>query len=267
MSAEHAELLPRYKHLREVAFQLNNRLVKTLPKSVLDEGGKKLGILKKNVLVLDTEDEVAVLADYCIHDVRRQGLNAVERYLAESPPPPDSDERVLLQAMRQARYSLFVVEAVERGVGVHVHDLLRDEPLFLVDVGFSQTAPIGAVLAARVVAHEGMVQTTGAGLPLGVLSPEKRTQFLEVLRKVFPHTDFRNLSPEQASEMSAKIIRMCRECGAAEHIVYQEPEHWSAVSRGSAPSLPPPPARRVGRNDRCPCGSGKKFKHCCGGRR
>lgn len=21
--------------------------------------------------------------------------------------------------------------------------------------------------------------------------------------------------------------------------------------------------KRVGRNDRCPCGSGKKFKHCC----
>jgi len=24
------------------------------------------------------------------------------------------------------------------------------------------------------------------------------------------------------------------------------------------------PAPKVGRNDRCPCGSGKKFKHCCG---
>jgi preprotein translocase subunit SecA len=23
-------------------------------------------------------------------------------------------------------------------------------------------------------------------------------------------------------------------------------------------------AERVGRNDPCPCGSGKKYKHCCG---
>ncbi|MBR2151422.1 MAG: SEC-C domain-containing protein [Prevotella sp.] len=22
--------------------------------------------------------------------------------------------------------------------------------------------------------------------------------------------------------------------------------------------------KKVGRNDLCPCGSGKKFKHCCG---
>ena len=22
--------------------------------------------------------------------------------------------------------------------------------------------------------------------------------------------------------------------------------------------------QKVGRNDKCPCGSGKKYKHCCG---
>jgi uncharacterized protein len=27
---------------------------------------------------------------------------------------------------------------------------------------------------------------------------------------------------------------------------------------------PPPAARKVGRNDPCPCGSGKKYKRCCG---
>ena len=34
----------------------------------------------------------------------------------------------------------------------------------------------------------------------------------------------------------------------------------------AAPSLPPPYSKKiVGRNDPCPCGSGKKFKKCCGG--
>src|SRR5437764_3440116 len=167
--AQHAAILARYKHLRQAGLELNNRLVKTLPRSVLDEGGKKLGILKKNVLVLDTEDEIAVLMDYCIYDIRRQGINAVERYLAESPPPADSDEMVILQAMRQARYSLFMVEATAPGVGVHVRDLLRDEPLFLVDVGFSASGAPGYVLAARIMAPEGITETTGAALPFGVL--------------------------------------------------------------------------------------------------
>src|SRR5439155_8740576 len=109
----HAELLPRYKHLRRVGLELNNRLVKTVTRSILDEGGKKLGILKRDVLTLDTEDEIAVLMDYCIHDVRRRGVNAVERYLATAPAAPESDEMVLLQALRQARYSLFAVESAE----------------------------------------------------------------------------------------------------------------------------------------------------------
>ena len=33
----------------------------------------------------------------------------------------------------------------------------------------------------------------------------------------------------------------------------------------SLPSIPPPPQYPgVGRNDPCPCGSGRKFKKCCG---
>lgn len=30
------------------------------------------------------------------------------------------------------------------------------------------------------------------------------------------------------------------------------------------PDAPFPPTKRIGRNDPCPCGSGKKYKHCCG---
>ncbi len=39
----------------------------------------------------------------------------------------------------------------------------------------------------------------------------------------------------------------------------------SQSSMGSSPAKPAsPPAGKVGRNDPCPCGSGKKYKHCCG---
>jgi predicted aspartyl protease len=35
-------------------------------------------------------------------------------------------------------------------------------------------------------------------------------------------------------------------------------------SRKAKEPLPPRALRKVGRNDPCPCGSGKKYKHCCG---
>jgi len=36
---------------------------------------------------------------------------------------------------------------------------------------------------------------------------------------------------------------------------------------GAMPEKPSPIGMHVGRNDLCPCGSGKKYKRCCGGRR
>ena len=42
--------------------------------------------------------------------------------------------------MTAAYYSLFLITEVERGVGVSVQDLLRDETGFVVDVGFGTTA-------------------------------------------------------------------------------------------------------------------------------
>jgi SEC-C motif len=205
-----------------------------------------------------------VLMDFCIYDVRRQGTNAVERYLAESPPASNSDEMVLLQAMREARFSLLAVEALEPGVGARVRDLLRDEELFLVDVGFSHTAPLGMVLAARIMAPEGIHMTTGAALPVGVLSAEDRFGFLQGIVAAFKDADFRHLTPTEASEVAANTIRTCLQLGAAAHIEYTEPRPRRRGSRVSAAS---PPVRRVGRNEPCPCGSGKKFRKCCGARR
>ena len=212
-------------------------------------------------LVLDTEDEIAVLMDYCLHDVRRHGVNAVEEYIGKFPSAPESDESILLQALRLSRHSLFAVEATEPGVGVHVRDLLRDEPLFLVDVGFSQSASVGMVLATRVTAPEGICMTTGAALPVGVLSPTKRAQFLDALRTTDKGMDFGKLSPDVKGELAATTIRTCLQKGAAKKIAYLEPDEANRPGRHAPQSLPP--VRPIGRNDSCPCGSGKKFKRCC----
>jgi hypothetical protein len=264
--SEHAAKLARYKHLRQVGLQLNNHLMQSLSKDILDEGGKDLGILKGKTLVLDTQDEIAVLADHCIYDVRRKGGNGIERYLAATPPPPDSDEMVLLQAMRAARFSLIRVEGTEPGVGLHVRDLLRDETLFLMDVAFSQSAPVGLVMAARIMAPEGMYQTTGAALPLGVLAGKELNDFKQGIGALLPFKDYHNLSPEQESKLATLLLRNCLKMGAAEHVQYRDPGPQREQSWASAPG---PASRRghVGRNDRCPCGSGKKFKNCCGSHR
>jgi len=51
-------------------------------------------------------------------------------------------------------------------------------------------------------------------------------------------------------------LEICPDCGSLQ---LREPNEWVCPS---TPSVSPHP--RVGRNDPCPCGSGKKFKKCCG---
>ena len=51
------------------------------------------------------------------------------------------------------------------------------------------------------------------------------------------------------------------------NVTYTTPtrtEHWTRDRRRTSKPAPRAAAARVGRNDPCPCGSGKKYKHCHG---
>ena len=127
---------------------------------------------------------------------------------------------VLLKANCEARFSLFAVEAVEPGVGVQVRDLLRGDSQFIVDVGYSQSAAIGAFLAARIMAPEGICMTTGAALPIGLLPEVDRAAFVRLLVATSQAADLRHLWPQEASDLATRVIRHCLEHGAAEKIRY-----------------------------------------------
>ena len=170
-----------------------------------------------------------------------------------SPPDPESDEMTCLRAMQHAIYSLFVVESVERGLGATVRDLLSDEISLVVDMGIGKSAQPGMVFASRLLLQDGFSMATGAVLPVGVLpAGQQEAVTKELLAAVVPGDDG-YFDP-------APLIHMCLSRGYSSDIEYQDPtgevagqQQFSGSSRSS----------RVGRNERCPCGSGKKFKKCC----
>jgi hypothetical protein len=251
--ANRDEIVSWYKRLRAVGLNLNSKLVKRLNKDVLDEGGKKLGFLRKGVFVFDSEDESSVLMDYCLYDVRRNGRNTIEQYLLDSPPAPESDEMVCLRSMQQAVYSLFIVESVIRGFGVTVRDLLSNKSVVIVDFGFGRTAQSGLVFASRLLFHEGFAMTSGAALPVGVLPEGERRAMIAMLSGV--------VTPDQDGRFDpAPLIRTCLERGCSSHVQYQEPTERPARHR---PEPGRPRSPQPSRNAPCPCGSGKKFKNCC----
>ena len=110
-TADRAGIVARYKHLRAVGQTLSHKLVQRLSKDVLHEGGRKLGLLKKDILVFDSEDETAILMDYCIYDVRRQGRN-------------DSELR---KALVQSAGTIHVLAAVARSSRIVASSVVRSD--------------------------------------------------------------------------------------------------------------------------------------------
>lgn len=258
---KYADVLAAYQRLRQIRFDLNNTLVGTLGKRAIDEGGRTLGLLQGGTLVFESEEEMPALMDYCIHNYRSGGRNAVQKYLAESPPPPNSEEMAVLKAMLNAYYSLFQILDVERGVGVTVLDLLRGDTAFLADIGFGNTARKDMILAARVIPMEGFLMTSGASLPV---TPPAMGQIKAELERTFaPGTDFTRLRPQQDAALAALVIHSCLASGMASRFTYELPGQEPSRRKltGVVPERP-----RANRNDPCPCGSGKKFKSCCGRR-
>ena len=253
---QYSELVNRYKQFRKINRKFNNILPRQLSKQAIEKCGQKLGVIKGNTLVLQDMDEVAVLMDYCIYDYCENGLNAVSRYMADSPPASNSDEYVVLKAMAESFYTLVQVEHVLPGVGVRADDLLGDKQFLIIDLGFSETAIEGIVLATRLLPFADFTMTSGA--PLAV-DPETLSEILDVTLQQFGAEDgeYINIDMQQKPDLTAAIIRLCLKNESSVHTKYRDVE-TEAVT---------PPLRsetRIGRNEPCPCGSGKKYKRCCG---
>ncbi len=70
----------------------------------------------------------------------------------------------------------------------------------------------------------------------------------------------------QSEERSKEIQVLCAEKGwaCAVTVDKDQPEDTTQLDRLLNPPKPVVASAKVGRNDPCPCGSGKKYKQCCG---
>ncbi len=247
-------ILCDYQELRRKSVAVNTRLVESLNKDDIGAAAAALGILHGKHIDLETEDELSVVMDYAIHNLFHDGRNAVDRLLENNLFAEDSPEFRLLEAMQKSHFTLFDVTLPIPGFGVRGLDGPAKTPITIVDVGFSTTAEPGLVLATRLFSPgEGWWMTTGAALPLSDKAVDR------MLREFNSHLRKTGQEPP-APERERIIRRACIAAGASHRISYADP--------GQASARPIAPVRRdsakVGRNDPCPCGSGRKFKKCCG---
>ncbi len=261
VATDRGRILERYKAVRVASKALHSRLLEMLSKAIMERAARDLGMWHRKTIVLESESEMDILADHAIYDCLTDGRNAVDRYAAEHTLAVGGEEEAALNASLRAYYSVFHVREIEPGAGVVVEDLFRREEHFLADIALSETAVKGLVLATRVLPMDGFIMTAGASLPVG---PDAGEEILAALDEagLWPET-VRDLGREEAAKMAGKIVAICLRERAAENVGYEEVGESEGEYEGDV-TEPIHAGPRVGRNDPCPCGSGKKFKKCCG---
>ena len=248
----------RYTRLRKVSQTLNHKMMDTLPKDAIHTIGKRLGIMRKHTLILDSEDELSVLMDCCLYDLIKGGKNAVQWYAEWHPPAVNTDEYEILQGCLAASYRLVMPKSRVEGAGIQVVDLLTGEELFIMDFGMSQS-PLNVAYGTRTIPLGEFWMTGGAGLPAGRLALEEAVQSL-IGAGLLRDSGFTD--PHRAA---LTIVKTLLKHGAAEHVLYQDPvDQTSPGIRRAAPHRQPRPASEPSRNSPCICGSGKRYKRCCG---
>jgi len=254
---KNSQLVDRYKELRKIIVELqNDALLKYVSKKALDVCGKKLRVMQNNTLILDDMDQIDLIVEYCIYYYLECWLNAVSRYMADSQLDPDSEKYTVVKAMSESFYTLVQVDDILPGVGARVNDLMGDRQFLLVDMGLGRTAAKGMVIATRLLPFEDFVTTSGAALPVDQETLEEIFDFA-VQHYGTEDGEYIEVDIRQKADLTAAIIRMCLEANASDHVKYEDVENEPITS-------PIHRETRVGRNDPCPCGSGKKYKRCCG---
>lgn len=256
-------ILEEYQGIRDVRARLQTKLVAEAIEGML-EAARCFGMVRGKTLILDSEDDLAFLGDQCIYGQLEGGKTRVERHYEGRLPAEGTLERQTIEGMLRARFAVLEVEDIDPGLGLVARDLLRGERLLVVDVGLSLTGHVGGVLGSRVLDYGTYVTATGAALPLG--PPTLAAVRREVLRRFGKELEALGvLDKESDAALALLILRTALARGANRQIATMGPggELTLPSLSPAAPLLRASP--KVGRNERCPCGSGKKFKKCCGG--
>jgi hypothetical protein len=266
-------ILSQYWNRREAGRNLFSKVMSHVPTDDLRQSASALGMFVRGTFVFDSEHEMAVVQDYLFHSLRREGETAVER-LQRSPAWVLADaERAVLESSVQVRLGLLLVDGIIREFGVEVTDLVTGWQGVLVDVNFSHTAQPGMLLVSHIVPliGTGCWMSTGAMLPLsGTDAIQDIYEYLKRLSR--KERDFHTMSPERRMQMETFIIRTCLKNPGGHAIAYagRNDDPAEIIAAHERESLQSPSLvrrsglRKIGRNEPCPCGSGEKYKRCCG---
>jgi hypothetical protein len=211
------EILEHYRHLRGIGTRHHSAALARLAGPTLLEQAKHLGLAHGRALVAESEAEMTLIFDLAVHTARPGRSRAIDRYAKATALSPGSDEANALEAIRQAEFSLWRIEAHHQTAGLVVKDVLRNKETWLVDESLTVSAEPGLTFAARLCWPAAFAMTCGVVVPVDAELVED-TLFDNMT--LLHHTDLTQLADDP--RFAAAIYRSALNAGIMDHVMFRE---------------------------------------------
>ena len=179
-----SEILARYRHLRRIGKEQHQAVLDVIAPNVVLDWAKRLGLTWGRTVLLESELELVLAEDLAIYLPRPGRSLPLDRYARAARLAPGSDEAIVLEAMRRARFSLWRVERRHETMGLVLRDLLRGEDIWLADEALERSARPGLAMAARLLQPEASAMTARIAVPVTPDLLEKVFARAPALRRV-----------------------------------------------------------------------------------
>jgi hypothetical protein len=160
------DVLCRYRHLRAIGRRHHRAAMKFLARPVVTEHARHLGLIAGQTLAASSEEELTLMFDLAIYAAREGRSRAIDRYAKATQLPPGSDDRLMLEAMCRARFSIWRIAGRHDTCGLVVNDLLRRAETWLVDEGLEASGVTGMCFASRLCEADQFAITSGVIVPV-----------------------------------------------------------------------------------------------------
>ncbi len=208
-------ILGRYRDLRAIGTRHHSAALAFVSRQAILEHAKRLGLAEGRMLVAESEEEMTLVFDLALYAAKEARSRALDRYARAARLPPGSNEALMLDAMRHARFSVWRIERRHDTVGLVITDLLREAEGWLVDERLEASAPEGMAFAGRVCNPDRFAMTCG------VIVPVTRDLIEEVTLDTLA---WRRGDPQQVAEdprFAVAIYRAAIDGGLMNHVAYE----------------------------------------------
>jgi len=160
------ETLTRYRRLRKISNEHHHAVLNIIAPDVLLDWAKRLGLTQGRRVVIENEHELTLAQDLATYLPRLGGSPPLDRYARAARFAPGSDEAIVLEAMRHARFSIWRVERRHETAGLILRDMLRGEEIQLVDETMEKAVAMGVEIAGRLLTPDGFAITARIVVPV-----------------------------------------------------------------------------------------------------